>query len=77
VNRYSTPCSSIPVESNISGRRCKKRYVRKSLFAMYDGYRYPFLTIIIRPGLTIPTLNDRPCAWLPCAAGQGRYKTIA
>jgi hypothetical protein len=33
---------SIPVESNISGRRRKKRYVRKSIFAMYPSVPLPF-----------------------------------
>ncbi|WP_188128741.1 hypothetical protein [Rhizobium sp. NFACC06-2] len=33
---------SIPVESNISGRRRKKRYVRKSIFAMYPTVSLPF-----------------------------------
>lgn len=42
VNRYSTPRQSIPVESNISGCRRKKRYVRKSIFAMYPQVALPF-----------------------------------
>lgn len=68
---------SISVESNISGRRRKKRYVRKSIFAMYPTVSLPFFnhnsSLAPAPSRQSPA-TPRMAAMRPPAAALQNYR---